>query len=182
MAADQSLAGWNDFALMLGGACAVLAGLIFLALSINIDRILRVRGLSGRAGESVILFLNAVCLSGFVLIPQQSRAALGIELLIAGVVTVGVLNTMAIRALRIPTRQPRSWRLFRIATVQSAGLPVIVAGTSLLGWPSGGLYWYAGAVILAVIAGTSNAWVLLVEVVRDQRYSPIDEGTSSENQ
>jgi len=182
MAADESLAGWNDFALMLGGACAVLAGLIFLALSINIDRILRVRGLSGRAGESVILFLNAVCLSGFVLMPQQSRAALGIELLVAGVVTVGVLNAMAISALRIPTRQPLSWRIFRIATVQSAGLPVILAGTSLLGWPSGGLNWYAGAVILAVIAGTSNAWVLLVEVVRDQRYRPIDEVASSENQ
>ena len=40
----ENLAGWNNFALMLGGACAVLAGLIFLALSINIDRILSVRG------------------------------------------------------------------------------------------------------------------------------------------
>jgi hypothetical protein len=51
-----------------------------------------------------------------------------------------------------------------------------LAGTSLLGWPAGGLYWFAGAVVLAVIAGTGNAWVLLVEVVRDQRYRTIDEG------
>jgi hypothetical protein len=29
-------------------------------------------------------------------------------------------------------------------------------------------------VLVALVVGTANAWVLLVEVVRDQRYRPAD--------
>jgi hypothetical protein len=39
-----------------------------------------------------------------------------------------------------------------------------------VGW---GLYWLFAAVALALVAGIGNAWVLLVEVVRDERYRPI---------
>ena len=38
----SGLAGWGEFAVMIGRACAVLAGLIFLELSINTERVLRV--------------------------------------------------------------------------------------------------------------------------------------------
>lgn len=56
---------------------------------------------------------------------------------------------------------------------QAAAVPVILAGCSLLGWIPGGLYWLAAGVLCAVIAATANAWVLLVEVLRDERYAPI---------
>jgi hypothetical protein len=39
----------------------------------------------------------------------------------------------------------------------------------------GGLVWFASGVLLALTAGTANAWVLLVEVVRDERYRPAGE-------
>jgi hypothetical protein len=45
-----------------------------------------------------------------------------------------------------------------------------VAGVSLLAERGGGLYWLAAAFILSLAAGIGNAWVLLVEVVRDERY------------
>jgi len=166
---------WESFAIALAGVCAVLAGLVFLAVSINIERILRVRGLAGRAGESVILFISALCQCAFVLIPQQPVAALGAELLGVGLVTLAILTAILLPAWGMPTRQPRSWTITRVVIQQAAAVPAILAGCSLLGWIPGGLYWLAAGVLCAVIAATANAWILLVEVVRDERYAPIDD-------
>jgi hypothetical protein len=103
MPADE-IAAWEDFTAALAGACAVLAGLVYVAVSINIGRILRIRGLPGRAGESVILFLSALCQCAFVLLPYQSVRALGVELLATGIFTWAVLTEIVVRVLRKPTR------------------------------------------------------------------------------
>jgi hypothetical protein len=44
---------------------------------------------------------------------------------------------------------------------------------------SGALYWLAGAVKWAVVAGSGNAWVLIVEIVRDAHYRPLDQEEQS---
>jgi hypothetical protein len=62
----EDIVAWEGFAVALAGAVAVLAGLVFVAVSINSDRILPVRGLPGRAGESVILFITALTTRGLV--------------------------------------------------------------------------------------------------------------------
>ena len=51
----------------------------------------------------------------------------------------------------------------------------MVAGLLLIINVSGSLYWLAGAVLWAVTARSANAWVLIVEVVHDARYQPLDE-------
>lgn len=56
---------------------------------------------------------------------------------------------------------------------------VVLSGCSLLGWPPGGLYWLVGGILSAIVSATANAWVLLVEVVRDERYRPLDAETPS---
>jgi modulator of FtsH protease len=171
----EDIAVWHDFAAALVGAAAALAGLIFLAVSNNIRRIMAIPGLPGRAGETVIFLLGVLVECAQVLIPRQSATALGIELLISAGLLWAVLNAIAISALRIPTHQPRTWRVYRLARIQLAAAPVLLSGASLLGWPSGGLYWFAGGVLFAIIDATGNAWVLLVEVVRDERYRPVDD-------
>jgi hypothetical protein len=57
---------------------------VFVAVSINIERILRFEGLPERALESVLLLLSVVIVSIIGLIPGQSHIALGAELLAAG--------------------------------------------------------------------------------------------------
>src|SRR5262245_61052239 len=104
----EDIAAWESFAIAMAGASAVLAGLVFVAVSINIDRILRVQGLPGRAGESVILLVAAVCECAFVLVPQQSVTALAVEFVVAGALTCIVLIAILIPALRRPSRQPLS--------------------------------------------------------------------------
>jgi hypothetical protein len=162
----EDLAAWEGFAVALAGASAVLAGLVFLAVSINIDRILRLRGLPGRAGESLILYLGALCQCAFLLIPHQPATALGVELVVAGTVTWAVLLAIVLPTLRRPSRQPRTWHATRLVGIHAGTVPVVLAGTSLLGWPPGGLYWLVAGVLSAIVVATANAWVLLVEVVR----------------
>jgi len=170
----EDIAAWEGFAVALAGAAAVLAGLVFVAVSINIDRILPVRGLPGRAGESVLLFLTALMACAFVLVPHQPATALGAELLVLGVLALTVLVLLVIPALRGPTRQPRTWHVARVVGIAAATVPIVLAGMSLVHWLPGGLYWLVAGVLSALAVGTANAWVLLVEVVRDKRYEPAE--------
>ena len=122
------VAAWEGFAVALAGAAAVLAGLVFVAVSINIDRILPVRGLPGRAGDSVILFLAALCACALVLVPHQPVTALGVELLLLGLLVWGLLLAIVVPALRVPSRQPTTWHLTRLVGIHLATVPVVLAG------------------------------------------------------
>jgi hypothetical protein len=55
----------------------------------------------------------------------------------------------------------------------ASSLPVVAAGVSLLAEQGGGLYWLAAAFAISLAAGIGTAWVLLVEVVRDERYRAV---------
>jgi hypothetical protein len=166
---------WAEFGVAVAGAAAVLAGLVFVAVSINLEKVLEVHGLPGRAGESIVMFLGILIASLFLLAPGQSNAALGVELAGTGAVLGVVLLLITWQGLRLPTRQPLSWRITRIVAVLAASVPMVAAGVSLIAERGGGLYWLVAAVALAFIAGVGNAWVLLVEVVRDERYRPVAE-------
>jgi hypothetical protein len=169
----EEIAAWEGFAVALAGAAAVLSGLLFVAITLNIDRILRIRTLPGRAGESVILFLGALVECAYLLIPSQSDTALAIELIATGAVTAAILLAIVVPATRAATQIPRSWHITRYLLVLGSTVPVILAGIAVLGGLPGDLNWLAFAVMFALCAATSNAWVLLIEVVRDERYSPI---------
>lgn len=67
---------------MLAGAAATLTGLVFVAVSINLSRVLSTTGLAGRAGESLMQLFGVVIISTTALIPQQPPVALGTEILV----------------------------------------------------------------------------------------------------
>jgi hypothetical protein len=164
---------WIEFGVAIAGAAAVLTGLVFVSVSINLDKVLEVHGLPGRAGESIVMFAGVLLLSFCLLVPGQSRTAVGIELVVGGVLLAGLLVLIAVPGLNRPTKQPLSWRITRILLALAASLPVVVAGVSVLAESGGGLYWLAAGFAVAFAAGIGNAWVLLVEVVRDERYRPV---------
>jgi hypothetical protein len=83
---------WTEFYVAAAGASAALAGLVFVAVSINVDRILKFQGLPDRALATVMLLLSVVVVSLVGLIPGQSRSALAGELLgVSLVFTVAIL-------------------------------------------------------------------------------------------
>jgi hypothetical protein len=167
---------WVEFGVALAGAAAVLTGLVFISVSVNLEKVLKVHGLPGRAGESIVMFTAVLVLSIFLLMPGQSSDALGIELIAGGILKLVVLLIVAIPGLNQPTRQPLTWRISRIFAAVVTSVPIAISGASLIAGAGGGLYWLAGAFALAFSVGIANAWVLLVEVVRDERYRPAESG------
>ena len=148
------------------GAAATLTGLVFVAVSINLSRILSITGLTGRAAESLLQLFGVVIISTTALIPQQSQAALGIEILALGAALWLVQTVFQLRYLASKTGHPRQWAITRIVQTQLANIPFCVCGILLLDGTSAGLYWLAPGCIFSLVAGVANAWVLLVEILR----------------
>lgn len=156
---------WTDFFVAAAGASAALAGLVFVAVSINVERILQFRGLPERALATVLLLLSVVLLALICLIPGQSREALAAELFVVSLVFAGT-----ILRLTSPARTDHDRSLAHIAShwllVALGTIPFVVGAVSLFVESGGGLYWVAAGVVLATAGAVANAWVLLVEILR----------------
>ena len=156
---------WTDFFVAAAGASAALAGLVFVAVSINVDRILRFAGLPDRALATVMLLLSVVLVSLIALIPGQPRGVLAAELLAVGVLFGAYILRLTRRSMAGHERRAAQtvghWLLVAMGTV-----PVVVGAVSLLAETGGGLYWVAGGLVLATTGAVANAWVLLVEILR----------------
>ena len=156
---------WHDMFVAMAGAAAALTGLIFVAVSINLERVLKFPALPPRAAETLSILVGLLVLSVFVLVPGQSLTALGAEILVLGVVMGTVLLT---KRLRLPRAagQPRTWTVTPVVVILAASLPMAAAGISVLVRGGGGLYWLVAALILGFAGSVLNAWILLVEIHR----------------
>ena len=165
------MADWHDFFLAAAGAAAVLAGLVFVGLSINLDVIMSnpTYGLAGRALEALVLLVAVLIVTILLLVPAQGMVLAGVEVL-----TVGVADWVAIVAIHL--FQLRNWQSLeprlrwnfvgRVALGQAATLLFVVAGVAVLSWGVAGLYVLVAGVVLSFLVAVSEAWVLLVEINR----------------
>ena len=158
-------AGWDNFFVAEAGASAALLGLLFVAVSINLAKILQYPQLPSRAAEALIALMTVLLVASACLVPGQSTVALGVE--------VGAIGAIAwVSTLYMQIREPhqpdakRYWLVNRIVLAQLASLPIIVGGVSLLVERGGGLYWLVPGVAFAFVEAVFGAWVLLVEINR----------------
>jgi len=157
--------GWENFFVAEVGASAALTGLLFVAVSINLSKVLAYPQLPGRAAETLIVLLCALAAASVGLVPGQAAHVLGAEVLGVGAIAWLVPVKMQL-GVRTRPGDPRHWMLTRVLTHQLATLPFVACGVSLLAGRGGGLYWLVPGVISAFVAGVANAWVLLVEIQR----------------
>jgi hypothetical protein len=157
-------AGWENFFVAEVGAAAALTGLLFVAVSINLSKILSLPQLPGRAGESLVILMGVLATASFGLVPGQSREVLGAEILAIGALAWGYPIRIQIRGHVAGV--PRRWMVARVVAHQIATLPMLTAGATLLIGAGGGLYWLIGGTILSFAAAIVNAWVLLIEIQR----------------
>jgi len=162
---------WHDFFLAAAGAAAVLAGLVFVGVSINLEMIMAdpTYGLVNRALEALVLFMAVLVATCLLLVPAQGTVVAGVEVL-----TVGIVDWVAIVAIQL--LYLRNWQSLepsirwnfvpRVVFGQAATVPFLVAGIALVGWGAEGLYWLVAGVVLSFVVGVIDAWVLLVEIHR----------------
>ena len=163
---DEVLGEWVPFATAVAGASAALAGLLVVAMSINLREIIADRLLPPRAAGALVTFAIPLILALLLLVPGWSASALGWALITAGVVSGALLGTLYSSTIRNPSR-PLDQRIYGIAVPATAVVvPTVVAGVLLLVGTGGALVWIAVATLAAIVGGLMQAWVLLVEILR----------------
>lgn len=160
---------WSNLMIAMVGALAALAGLFFVALSINVDLIIHQRRLPGRSAATVVMLLILLLAGIAGLIPGQPTWLVGLEIAALGVAVTG----FCVGALRPQTLSGDEKSLndfkFRVGPLLTMLVPcaaLIVGGISLAVESGGGLYWLAAAFVTGIFACMTNAWVLLVEIKR----------------
>ena len=161
------MADWMGFFTAELGAAAALAGLVMVAISINLPKILEDPSLPGRAAETLALPTGVLVVASYVLVPGQPPVALGSEIVGAGALMWLLPTYLQLRLRRAQGRGAR-WQTFvpRVLLTQFSALPIIAAGVMILEGAPNAFYWMVPGVITALISTVINAWVLLVEILR----------------
>jgi hypothetical protein len=152
---------WHDFFVMVGGAAAALTGLVFVALSLNLEIVLRDATHRHRAIGTLTNFAGVFVLSAFALMGGQNHIAIAIEWLLVstGAGAVYVNNYMRARhaggsqeTLSLPRAVGGS--VFYVALI--AGCIIVLFNATA------GLYIAAVAMVSLGAYSVSGAWLLLV--------------------
>jgi hypothetical protein len=144
---------------MLGGSSAALAGLLFIAVSLQIDAIAKNPILRVRALVNTFLIVMLVVNAAIILVPQ-GIVALGSELCFTAFISSVFLIWPAINLKRTGKRIPK--RAF-IATFFS--LVGFVGGISLIFQSGGGMYIVASQSVAILLWVMFNAWSLLLSAI-----------------
>ena len=158
---------WNNFFVMVGGGAAALAGLIFVAMSINHEVIFRNTTHKNRAINMLTGFTAIFMASSFALIGNQQLEALGFEWLVLWLVATVIF----IRGYVIAIRSGMSsigLNLPRLAGGTICYLAEVVGAIFLLLGYYLGLYIAAIAIIVLFAFLISGAWLLMIGIYQDR--------------
>lgn len=165
--ADE-LEQWSEFNVAMVGATAALAGLLIVAMSVNIATIMTSRTLPARAAASIATLVLAIAATALALAPGQPAWAYGLEVLVMALIAAG-FELHAVRAILRDDLHRGSVRQ-RAAKTAAGLVPIIVylVGAVLLlaDVTTAGLWLVAVGAIVAVASAILLAWVVLVEVLR----------------
>ncbi len=162
---------WTDFALAHVGASAALLGLVFVGISINLRDIIGSGTLVHRAAEAVMLLGTVLVVSTVVLIPGQRRAILSTELITIAVFAFAIIfffQSDAVSQTADPGKggPPRGSVAIRRTLGLGTAVLIGLAGITLAAEAGGGLYWLPAAILTAYVGSLTNAWILLIEILR----------------
>ena len=153
---------WSDFATIAGSASGALTGLLFVAVSLNRERLEESPALRSQAGQTLVLFLLPLIISIALVVPGTPRWVLGLELVAVAVVAGAAMGMISHG--RHPQSDGPEDSLARLLDSVRVNLLtmllVLVAGCIELAGEDG-LYWLAPAIVIALVNGVTNAWLFL---------------------
>ena len=152
---------WHDLYVMLGGSSAALAGLLFVAMSIHLDEVLKVPLLRAFARNNTIAMIVLVVRAAAILVPQN-HVLLALELVVIDAFGAVMASTVLIR------EGPRRRKLRAAAVLLSNALGAAGAG-SLVAETGGGMYVITAAYLIFFCLVISSAWALMTGVYQAER-------------
>jgi hypothetical protein len=158
---------WNNFFVMVGGGAAALAGLIFVAMSINHEIIIRNTTHKNRAINMLTGFTAVFMASSFALIGNQNLGMLGFEWLVLWLIATAIF----IRGYVIAIKSGMSsigLTMPRLAGGTVCYLAEVISAILLILGYSSGLYIAAIAVIVLFAFLISGAWLLMIGIYEDR--------------
>ncbi|HTA83873.1 MAG TPA: hypothetical protein VK783_13095 [Bacteroidia bacterium] len=157
---------WSDFFVAITGASAALTGLIFVGVSISLDKILAIARLPSRAFEALLLLVTVLVVSGLALVPAQSACLFGIEVLLIGILLWAYVLKTDINIYHATDKEYKKRYLLILMLTQLSVIPYIIGGIVLICQSYNGLYWLVPGIMISFIKAVIDAWVLLVEIRR----------------
>jgi hypothetical protein len=160
------ISDWSGFFSANVGASAALVGLVTVAISINLTRILEYEHLPSRAGESLWILAAVLAICEVALFPRISQIAFG-----------AVALALAVASLIFGARNQWTWssvepavavhrQVIGATTRLASSLPIGVGGGLLMLQAPEGVIWIASGIVISLAVSVMNAWVLLVEIIR----------------
>ena len=170
---SEALDGWSEFNVAMVGATAALAGLLIVAMSVNIGEIMKTATLPSRAAAAIATLVVAIVATALGLVPGQPYWLYGLEVLAATLVAC-VLEVHAMRTIIGEPGTSAGARvaksvvgLLPLAAFLTGGVLLIVGGAGAgLAVVGAGLAFIAAGSVLAVATAILYAWIVLVEVLR----------------
>lgn len=159
------LSQWSDFNVAMAGASAALAGLVIVAASVNIDKIVKAGTLTARLAAAIATLVLALVVSAACLVPGINLLSYGLVVLAA---TAGA-GWFQVHATWAIMRDPSPAQQSRILKSILGLLPIAIylaAGTMMVGDQPGGLLLAAAGCLLALVSAILVSWIVLVEVLR----------------
>jgi hypothetical protein len=158
---------WNNFFVMVGGGAAALAGLIFVAMSINPAVIIGNVTHKNRAINMLTGFSAVFMACGFELMGNQNLVALGFEWLVLWLIATAIFIRGYVTAIRsgmssIGLTAPR------LAGGTLCYVGEVIGAIFLMLGHSAGLYIAAVATIVLFGFLISGAWLLITGIYEDQ--------------
>jgi len=160
---------WHDFFVMVGGAAAALAGLVFVAMSLNLTIVFHDPTHRFRAMGTLAGFTSVFAICALVLMGGQSHVAVGLEwFVVSGVVTIIYVNGY-VQAIK-QGRSAVGLGVRRLVTGTSCHVAEMIGALMLASGRAAGLYVAAVAMVIYVAYMVSGAWLLLVGIHQRERH------------
>ncbi len=160
------MSNWQVYFAAQAGAAAALSGLIFVALSFNLERILKLPSLPERAAEAIVVLVQPLLVGLAGAAPHLSKYSLGLTCLTIGGAAWLFVTILLARAWPVARHRPRREFLIRSVMAEAATLLAPIAGILLLAGSTSGFQIQLAGALVCVVVGIEDGWVLLVEIRR----------------